>query len=129
MGTDASELFLDGTFSLTRSTDFIQVYIFSHLFENDNRTFSYPILFILMRNKKSVTYSDLLNFMKNTFEEKFAVTLKPQMFHIDCEFAAIKSLIEIFPETPVTLCSVHILRNLMKHLKEYTSGDFYKNST
>ena len=67
--------------------------------------------------------------MKNTFEEKFPVTLKPQMFHIDCEFAAIKSLIKIFPETPVTLCSVHILRNLMKHLKEYTSGDFYKNPT
>ena len=30
----ASELFLGGTFSLTRSTDFSQVYIFSHLFES-----------------------------------------------------------------------------------------------
>ena len=32
-----------------------------------------------------------------------------------------------FPETPVTLCSVHIIRNLMKQLKTYTTGDFYKN--
>ena len=65
----ASELFLDGTFSLTRSTEFSQVYIFSHLFENDNKRFSHPFLwvksesnganlvqhnlflFILMRNK------------------------------------------------------------------------------
>ena len=49
------------------------------------------------------------------------------MFHLDCEKATINSLLTNFPETPVTLCSVHIIRNFMKHLKEYTVGDFYKN--
>jgi hypothetical protein len=66
--------------------------------------------------------------MKTTYEEKFAVSLKPEMFLIDCEISAI-SFIEVFPETPVTLCSVHLLRNGMKHLKEYTSGNFYKKPT
>ena len=47
-----AELYLDGTFSLTRSTEFSQVYIFSHLFINNHKTFSYPLIFIMMRNKK-----------------------------------------------------------------------------
>ena len=49
------------------------------------------------------------------------------MFHLDCDQATITSLLINFPETPVTLCSVHIIRNLMKQLKTYTTGDFYKN--
>ena len=59
--------------------------------------------------------------------EKFEIELKPLMFHLDCEQATITSLLINFPETPVTLCSVHIIRNLMKQLKTYTTGDFYKN--
>ena len=48
----APERFLDGTFSLIRSTEFSQVYIFSHLFLNDHKTFSFPLILIMMRNKK-----------------------------------------------------------------------------
>ena len=123
----ASELFLDGTFSLTRSTEFSQVYIFSHLFLNDHKTFSYPLIFIMMRNKKKISYDDIFNFLKTQYFNKFEIELKPFMFHLDCEQATISSLLHNFPETPVTLCSVHIIRNLMKQLKTYTTGDFYKN--
>ena len=122
-----SELFLDGTFSLTRSTDFSQVYIFSHLFLNDHRTFSYPLIFFMMKNKKKISYDEIFEFLKNKYFEKFENNLKPFMFHLDCEQATITSLLNNFPETPVTLCSVHLLRNFMKHLKSFTTGDFYKN--
>ena len=72
-----------------------------------------------MRNKKKISYDDIFTFLKNQYFEKFEIELKPLMFHLDCEQATITSLLINFPETPVTLCSVHIIRNLMKQLKTY----------
>ena len=95
-------------------------------FEHD-AYFSYPLIFIMMRNKKKISYDDIFNFLKTQYFNKFEIELKPFMFHLDCEQATISSLLHNFPETPVTLCSVHIIRNLMKQLKTYTTGDFYKS--
>ena len=70
-----------------------------------------------IRKEKKRKYT---HFSEETAFQKF-------MFHLDCEQATITALLNNFPETPVTLCSVHIIRNLMKQLKTYTTGDFYKN--
>ena len=55
--------------------------------------------------------------LEKQYFEKFEFELKPVMFHLDCEQATITALLNNFPETPVTLCSVDIIRNLMKQLK------------
>ena len=67
-----------------------------------------------IRKEKKRKYT---HFSEETAFQKF-------MFHLDCEQATITALLNNFPETPVTLCSVHIIRNLMKQLKTYTTGDF-----
>ena len=82
-----------------------------------------------MRNKKIISYDDIFTFLKNQYHKKFEAELTPHMFHLDCELATITSLKNNFPDSPITLCSVHILRNMMKHLKEHTVGNFYENKT
>ena len=67
--------------------------------------------------------------MKDQYFSKFNENLSPHMFHLDCEIATILSIQHNFPESPITLCSVHILRNMLKKLKEYTFGNFFMNKT
>ena len=68
-------------------------------------------------------------FYENFWWRKICVFLKPQMFHIDCKISDINCLIDVFQETHVTLCSVHLLCHWMNHLKEFTIADYYKNPT
>ena len=110
-----AEVFLDGTFSLTRSTEFSQVYIVSHLFINNHKTLSHPLIFIMMRNKKKIFNDDILTFLKDQYFLKFQAELSPHMFHLDCELATILFKKNNFPDSPITLCGVHILRNMLKN--------------
>jgi hypothetical protein len=82
-----------------------------------------------MRNKLKISYDDIFSFSKNQCFIKFNENLSPHMFHLDCEIATILSIQNNFPESPITLCSVNILRNMMKKLKEYTFGNFLINKT
>ena len=82
-----------------------------------------------MRNKKIISYDDIFTFLKNQYHKKFEAELTPHMFHLDCELATITFLKNYFSDSTITLCSVHILRNMMKHLKEHTVGNFYENKT
>ena len=82
-----------------------------------------------MRNKSKISYDDIFRFLKDQYFSKFNENLSPHMFHLDFEIATILSIQHNFPESPITLCSVHILRNMMKKLKEYTFGNFFMNKT
>ena len=67
-----------------------------------------------MRNKSKISYDDIFRFLKNQYFLKFNENLSPHMFHLNCEIATILSIQNYFSESPITLCSGHILRNMMK---------------
>ena len=85
-------LFADGTFHICKNLDFHQIYVISVLYEVDNKTFSYPIIFSFMKNRLSSTYDELFKFLKDKFYEKFGRELFPNTFRLDCEAAVLKSL-------------------------------------
>ena len=120
-------LFADGTFHLVKNVDFHQIYVISVLYEIDNRTFSYPLIFSLMKNRLSSTYDELFKFLKDKFFEKFGRELYPKNFHLDCEGAVLKSIKTTFPNTVIRLCTVHIQRNWRKKMVKTFGKLFEKN--
>lgn len=88
--------FMDGTFFLVKNVIHTQVYIISVNITNLalDTTFSYSIFFCLMRKKSSECYN--------------------KKFILDNEQAVYKNLKELYLQTPISLCRVHLLRSWRK---------------
>ena len=82
---------------------------------------------ILMKKRQKINYNEIFTFMKKTFFEKMGTELRVPFFHVDCEIAVIKSIGEMFPDSYILLCFVHIVRNFMKNLKSMVDGRFFQN--
>ena len=75
------DLFLDGTFHLLKNCGkYNQIYIISILYNENNATFSYPILFSFMKNRFTANYVELFQVVNHNFFEQFNEELSPKVF-------------------------------------------------
>ena len=88
-----------------------------------------PIAFFLMKKKCRGAYVEILQLLKRKYKELFGDELVIRRVSSDAERAFILAVEDVFPETQVTLCSVHILRCILKDLKNKVSHAWYKNAT
>ena len=106
---------------LKNQKEYNQVYIISVLYTtpNGDATFSYPILFSLMKNRYTANYTELFEVINDAYFRKFQVELSPIAFRLDCEQAVIRSIKEVYgPGSKIRLCTVHVMRNWRKHFIE-----------
>ena len=79
-----------------------------------------PVFMWLMKNKSKDAYVKILEYMKQKYLEDhtFTTQLNPPSISSDCELAMIRAVEIVFPNTQILLCTVHIIRNLMRHLRD-----------
>ena len=111
-------VYVDGTFTLVKDQDFTQIYIISVLFKHGNRTFSYPVVLSLMRGRTGDSYREFFGHLAQIFHQKNDRPLEIPKIISDAEAAIFKPIKEIYPQTTLKLCKVHILRNWRKKLIE-----------
>ena len=111
-------VYVDGTFTLVKDQDFTQIYIISVLFKHGNRTFSYPVVLSLMRGRTGESYREFFGHLAQIFHQKNDRPLEIPKIISDAEAAIFKPIKEIYPQTTLKLCKVHILRNWRKKLIE-----------
>ena len=122
----AEALFCDGTFQLTKNLNYSQTYIISRRFYTRKKVFSYPIFFCFMAKKTKSSYVEVLKFLIKACREA-GFKLEPKSLHCDGESAFIKAAKDCFPGASIVLCSVHLIRCVMRKMKEYFGGKFYKD--
>ena len=122
------DLYADGTFAETTSLPgYCQLYIISHIVDfGDDRRLSYPIAFILMKNRATTDYANVFNELKSLYEQETETTLAPRSIMVDYERATINAIEQCFPNTSIKLCSVHFTRNVIKRFQKI-EGNFYEN--
>ena len=115
---NGSHIQMDGTFKdANQSKLFRQTLVLSvNFFNTDNsKIIAYPVAFAVMKTKKKELYADVLQALKNLASDN-GCDLKPRSIMTDLEKSEIWAVLEVFPETKVRLCSVHLLRVLRKKL-------------
>ena len=129
MFSNFESLYLDGTFHTIKNCEsFCQVYIISILYEFEGKTFSYPILFSLMRKRVIANYVELFTVIKDAYYEKFHEILTPKYLHIDCEGAVLNAITQCFPNSEIKLCIIHIQRNWRKNFINIFGKIDFENS-
>ena len=88
--------------------------------------FSFPLAYAFMPNRQKKTYDDLLTFLSELYNDVTGDDLTPIRCTLDFERASINSVLHIWPQTSVRLCSVHLQRNLRKKLQSIY-GNFYED--
>ena len=111
-------VFSDGTFTLTKDVEYTQVYILSILVKKENRTFSYPICFSLMKGRSAENYRELFRVLSDSFEKIEKRPLKIKRIFSDCEKAIFKPLTEIFEGIRIKLCKIHVTRAWQRKMVE-----------
>ena len=89
-------------------------YIVSILMKYENRTFSYPVALSLMRGRTADAYREFFGHLAQIFEQKNHRPLRIPKILSDAEAAIFRPINEIFPNTTLKLCKVHLLRNWRK---------------
>ena len=65
------DLYLDGTFHLVKNCGaYTQIYIINVLYEENKATFSYHILFSLMKNRFTISYVEILEVLNKFYPLK-----------------------------------------------------------
>ena len=98
---------LDGTHRKTPAP-FSQIYIIGGM---QNSRFL-PACYCLVPNHESVTYTIILNFLKDFVKES------PKRFLLDFEIAMFKSILEVFGKVFITGCQFHFVQNIEKNIKK-----------
>ena len=65
--------------------------------------------------------------MQKVYFDKFKENLEIEALHVDCEKAVINAFEEKFPNSSIILCSVHIIRNILKNFRQKVDATFYKD--
>ena len=118
----------DGTFHIVKNLNFHQLYIISATFRHLENVISVPIIFCFMKERKAVNYHEVFDFVRVKFAEIFHRPLSPRKIVLDCEMAPLKILKDFFPECRITLCRVHIIRNLRKKCIEIFGRPFFEGN-
>ena len=119
--------YLDGTFKLCCNLNYAQVFIISVKREDkDGEMFSFPLAYAFMPNRQKKTYDDLFFFLSKLYIDETGNELTPFRCTLDFERASINSVLYMWPQTSVRLCSIHLTRNLRKKLQSLF-GNFYED--
>ena len=62
---------LDGTFHVVKNLPFSQLFMISAQFRHQENVLTVPLIFIFMRERKTVNYEEVFGFLKNKFENVF----------------------------------------------------------
>ena len=124
-----SKLCADGTFSVVNSTNvpYSQIYILTNSFEYLGSTFNMPVAMFLMKRKTMEAYEEILELLKKKYKTLHGEELTIQKITCDAEPSFINAVKSQFPETEISLCSVHIMRCIMGHLKKKVTANWYSN--
>ena len=119
--------YLDGTFKLVCNLNYAQVFIISVKREDkDGEMVSFPLAYAFMPNRQKKTYDDLFFFLSKLYIDETGNELTPFRCTLDFERASINSVLYMWPQTSVRLCSIHLTRNLRKKLQSLF-GNFYED--
>ena len=83
-------------------------------FRHLDNVLSVPFIFVLMKERKVLNYEEVFDFIKMKFKNLHNRELSPFKLLIDAELAVLKTLKKLFPFSKLSLCRVHILRNMRK---------------
>jgi len=87
-----------------------------------------PFIFILMKEQKTCNYEEVFNFIRMKFKTLHNRELLPFKMMIDVELAVLKTLKKLFPFSKLSLCRVHILRNMRKKGIEIFGKPFFEGN-
>ena len=118
----------DGTFFIMKNLPFTQLYMICAQFRHFDNVFSVPFIFIMMKERKALHYEEVFDFIKMKFKDIHNRELEPYKLMIDAEMAVLKTLKKFFPYSKITLCRVHILRNMRKKAIEIFGRPFFEGN-
>ena len=95
----------------------------------DDRCYSYPVFYSLMKNRRKTDYMTVFEDLKYYYNHFTKNNLEDILTKIklDCELACLGALDALFPECTILLCRIHIIRNWAKWFKHYVCQTFFKN--
>ena len=95
----------------------------------DDRCYSYPVFYSLMKNRRKTDYMTVFEDLKYYYNHFTKNNLEDILTKIklDCELACLGALDALFPKCTILLCRVHIIRNWAKWFKHYVCQTFFKN--
>lgn len=99
--------FADGTFSCTPKC-FTQLYTIHSIIDTD----VVPLVYVLLPDKTEDTYCRMftaLNSIKSN--------LKPKLFMLDFEKAAMNAVVHVYPDTQVKGCFFHLGQSFWRHIQ------------
>ncbi|CAF1643914.1 unnamed protein product, partial [Rotaria magnacalcarata] len=109
-----TQLFADGTFAVT-PRPFKQTYIIQALHESG---FVLPVAWILLNDKKKLTYQLLFKLLQSSAEER-KIKFYPIQLMTDFETAVKSAFTILYPKTIHDGCFFHYLKSIVKRLKKY----------
>ena len=129
---------MDGTFDdssalkVKKKKIWSQLYIITKLHTNDkgDRNFAEPVGFALMKKREAEDYRNLFQFLKKMFKQQFPNygDFLPRKVKTDFEAAAIRALVDEFPDIKLDLCSFHQVKNYKEKLISVYGGKFKENN-
>ena len=129
---------MDGTFDdssalkVKKKKIWSQLYIITKLHTNDkgDRNFAEPVGFALMKKREAEDYANLFQFLKKMFKQQFPNygDFLPRKVKTDFEAAAIRALVDEFPDIKLDLCSFHQVKNYKEKLISVYGGKFKENN-
>ena len=86
--------------------------------DKDGKRFCLPLAYAFMPNRTQASYNNLFYFLSKLYLDETGHELSPSRVTLDFERASINSVLYIWPETSVRLCSVHLQRSIRKKLQK-----------
>ena len=88
---------------------------------------TYPLCFVLLKNKQLCTYKMVFERLKKIIQNKFQRSLKIDVVHTDFERALYEAIKSCF-HCKIKLCWFHYTQNIIRNLKEKKLFKFYQKN-
>ena len=118
---DVTDLFVDGTFKCSPK-HFVQMYSI-HGYKNGHYV---PLVFCLLPNKTSLTYSSMWTLIKNLCADR-QLQLLPTNIHVDFEVTMHSAIENLFPTTTIKCCRFHLGQSWWRKIQSLGLSTEYKD--
>lgn len=118
---DVESVYMDGTFNYC--TKFYTQMFTVHGLKNGHYI---PLVFCLLPNKLTETYSNLFKILKSKCEE-INLALQPRTVTVDFEKGIHNALAEVFPESKILGCRFHLGQAWWRKIQKLGLSVIYKN--
>jgi len=119
----------DGTFYTVRDIPYEQLFsmcVYKTDPNDSSRGLSIPVVMAFLKGRKATDYINLLNFIKEVFQETFGRPLKISYVIGDFECASRKAFVQVF-NSNVRNCRFHAKQNFKRKIREYCHVDHYQH--